>query len=194
MARVSSPTAAKSSAGRRDPVASGERDAAQNRNASHNYFFLEKFEAGVTGLEKLAGPAIREQAPYEFRGKVPLIDGWLYARLAETLDVVKNAFATQRFHEAVQSIYRFFWNDFCDWYIEWIKPELTSADRERATIAWKNLFAAFEAALRLLHKNDGLVAAGDAWITLLGLAVMIAFNVWSKGRLRLFSVLIGIVS
>jgi len=32
----------------RDPVASGERDAAQNRVASHNYFLLEKFEAGVS--------------------------------------------------------------------------------------------------------------------------------------------------
>ncbi len=32
---------------RRDPVASGERDASQNRAASHNYFLLEKFEAGV---------------------------------------------------------------------------------------------------------------------------------------------------
>ena len=31
----------------RDPVASGQRDAAQNRVASHNYFLLEKFEAGV---------------------------------------------------------------------------------------------------------------------------------------------------
>jgi len=32
----------------RDPVASGERDAAHNRMASHNYFLLEKFEAGVS--------------------------------------------------------------------------------------------------------------------------------------------------
>ena len=31
----------------RNPVASGERDAAQNRAAGHNYFLLEKFEAGV---------------------------------------------------------------------------------------------------------------------------------------------------
>src|ERR1700733_3001981 len=31
----------------RDPVASGTRDAAQNRVPSHNYFLLEKFEAGV---------------------------------------------------------------------------------------------------------------------------------------------------
>jgi SsrA-binding protein len=32
---------------KRDPVASGEREAAQNRQASHNYFLLEKFEAGL---------------------------------------------------------------------------------------------------------------------------------------------------
>jgi SsrA-binding protein len=32
---------------RRDPVASGERDASQNRAASHNYFLSEKFEAGI---------------------------------------------------------------------------------------------------------------------------------------------------
>ena len=31
----------------RDPVASGSRDAAQNRSAGHNYFILEKYEAGV---------------------------------------------------------------------------------------------------------------------------------------------------
>jgi len=112
---------------------------------------LDKFEEGGAKLEELAAPEIREQAPYPFNGKVPLIDAWLFARLAETLDIVKDAFETQRFHEAVQSIYQFFWNDFCDWYIEWIKPELIGVDRERSTVAWKNLFAAFEAALRLLH-------------------------------------------
>jgi len=38
---------------RRDPTAAGERDAASNRAAAHNYFLLEKFEAGIalTGTE-----------------------------------------------------------------------------------------------------------------------------------------------
>ena len=38
---------------KRDPTASGQRDATVNRNASHNYFLLEKFETGVvlTGTE-----------------------------------------------------------------------------------------------------------------------------------------------
>src|SRR5262245_35662236 len=112
---------------------------------------LDKFEEGGAKLETLAAPEVRESAPYAFNGSVPLIDAWLFARLADTLDVVKTAFATYRFHKAVQSIYQFFWNDFCDWYIEWIKPELNNANRERSTIAWQNLFAAFDAALRLLH-------------------------------------------
>ena len=43
----------------RDPVASGERDAAQNRQAGHNYFLLEKFEAGVV-LRGTEGKSIRE--------------------------------------------------------------------------------------------------------------------------------------
>jgi SsrA-binding protein len=47
MARSTSPPEDKPKRDKRDPTASGERDAAVNRAASHNYFLLEKFEAGV---------------------------------------------------------------------------------------------------------------------------------------------------
>jgi len=49
------------------------------------------------------------------------------------------------------------------------------------------------AALRLLHRPDGTVAGAESLVTLIALAVMIALNVWGKGRLRLFSVLVGLV-
>ena len=112
---------------------------------------LEKFEQAGVGLEEVAAPAVREQAPYAYKGEVPLIDRWLFGRLAETVETVNAALEDYRFHEAAQGAYQFFWGDFCDWYIEWVKPELQSAHRERATVAWKNLFAGFDAALRLLH-------------------------------------------
>jgi valyl-tRNA synthetase len=112
---------------------------------------LDKFEQGGTRLEELASPEVRAGAPYRFGGEVPLADGWLFKRLAQTVTSVDNALEHYRFHEAAQDIYQFFWGDFCDWYIEWVKPELVSTDRERAVVAWKNLFAAFDAALRLLH-------------------------------------------
>ncbi len=112
---------------------------------------LEKFEQGGATLEELASPAVRAQAPHAYVREVPLADSWLFARLADTVDNVNDALATYRFHEAAQNVYQFFWGDFCDWYIEWVKPELQNADRLRATVAWKNLFAGFDAALRLLH-------------------------------------------
>ena len=112
---------------------------------------LEKFEQGGARLEELADPETRAKAPHAYAGTIPLVDRWLFARLAKTVETVNDALENYRFHEAAQNVYQFFWGDFCDWYIEWVKPELQHADRERATVAWKNLFAGFDAALRLLH-------------------------------------------
>src|SRR5579883_3364998 len=92
---------------------------------------LDKYEEGGAPIEALAGPETRGKAPYAGNGGVPLIDRWLFARVAETAETVNDALANYRFHEAAQSVYQFFWGDFCDWYIEWVKPELQNANRER---------------------------------------------------------------
>ena len=112
---------------------------------------LDKFEQDGTSIEELAAPEVREAAPHANQGQIPLVDRWLFARLADTVKIVDEALATYRFHEAAQNVYQFFWGDFCDWYIEWVKPDLQNQDRARATVAWRNLFAGFDAALRLLH-------------------------------------------
>jgi valyl-tRNA synthetase len=135
-----------------DKLASARNFANKIWNAARFLFVnLEKFEEGGAKLEVLATPEVRSKAPYAAGGQVPLVDAWLFARLANTIEMVNDALSNYRFHEAAQGVYQFFWGDFCDWYIEWVKPDLLSADRERATVAWKNLFAAFDAALRLLH-------------------------------------------
>jgi valyl-tRNA synthetase len=112
---------------------------------------LDKYEEGGASIEALAAPEVREKAPYAHAGAVPLADRWLFARIAVTVEIVNDALENYRFHEAAQAIYQFFWGDFCDWYIEWVKPDLQHADRGRADVAWKNLFAGFDAALGLLH-------------------------------------------
>jgi valyl-tRNA synthetase len=120
-------------------------------NAARFIFFnFDKFEEGGTKLEDVASPSVREKAPYAYEGELPLADEWLFGRLAATVDVVNEALDDYRFHEAAQGVYHFFWGDFCDWYIEWIKPDLQDSNKERARVAWKNLFAAFDLALRLL--------------------------------------------
>jgi valyl-tRNA synthetase len=113
---------------------------------------LDKYEAaGGEALEALASPDVRASAPYAAGGEVALIDRWIFSRLARTTAQVNDALEHFRFHEAAHVVYHFFWGDFCDWYIEWVKPELLSPDRSKSSATWKNLFAAFESALRLLH-------------------------------------------
>ncbi len=135
-----------------DRLAGSRNFANKIWNASRFLFVnLEKFEQAGASLEELASPAVRAKAPYSVGGSVPLVDAWIFDRLASTIETINDALTNYRFHEAAQSVYQFFWGDFCDWYIEWVKPELQSADQERAVVAWKNLFAIFDAALRLLH-------------------------------------------
>ncbi|HXM94255.1 MAG TPA: valine--tRNA ligase [Candidatus Dormibacteraeota bacterium] len=132
---------------------SGARNFANKIWNAARFLFvnLDKFEQGGTSLEELAAPEIRAKAPYAADGGVPLVDAWLFSRLASALAVVNDALTNYRFHEAAQEVYQFFWGDFCDWYIEWVKPDLQGADRGRSAVAWRNLFAAFDAALRMLH-------------------------------------------
>jgi valyl-tRNA synthetase len=123
-------------------------------NAARFLFMnLEKAEASARiTLEEVAAPEIRANAPYsQPDGSFALIDLWIFSRLSCVSKEVSAALQDFRFHEASQTIYHFFWGDFCDWYIEWVKPQLSSADREVSVAAWRNIFAALEASLRLIH-------------------------------------------
>ncbi len=83
---------------------------------------------------------------------LPLHDRWIISRLHKTARDVRAALAEYQFHEAVQTLYHFFWDDFCDWYIELSKAAITSeeASAERTT-SRSRLLSVLEQALRLLH-------------------------------------------
>ncbi|MFP4550192.1 MAG: valine--tRNA ligase [Spirochaetales bacterium] len=79
------------------------------------------------------------------------VDKWVFHRLNETVRGVESAMASYRFNEAAQLSYEFFWNDFCDWYIEASKLSLYSeneAEKDRATTLLVRLL---EESLRMLH-------------------------------------------
>jgi len=81
-----------------------------------------------------------------------LHDRWIVSRLNKTARDVRKALAGYEFHEAVQTLYHFFWDDFCDWYIELTKSDIT-AENETAnrTEARSRMLTVLEQALRLLH-------------------------------------------
>ena len=81
-----------------------------------------------------------------------LHDRWILSRLNRTALEVNTALAGYQFHEAVQTLYHFFWDDFCDWYIELSKNDVTSEEEsEQRTNARSRLLSVLEQALRLLH-------------------------------------------
>jgi valyl-tRNA synthetase len=79
----------------------------------------------------------------------PIEDKWIFSRINECARESNRAVEQFRFHEAAQSVWRFFWNEFCDWYVELKKLRFTEGSGLNND--WRNLLVAFESALRLLH-------------------------------------------
>lgn len=81
-----------------------------------------------------------------------LHDRWIVSRLHKTAKNLNTAIEGYQFHEAVQILYHFFWDDFCDWYIELAKIDVTAEqESESRTEARTRLLTVLEQALRLLH-------------------------------------------
>src|ERR1700722_2809981 len=100
-------------------------------------------EAGITiDLSQLAeGPAKDSAAPVEAK--------WILSRLHRTAGEINAALGEYRFHEAANTLYSFFWGDFCDWYLEVVKLRLDYS-APGAGAALTTLVSVFESALRLL--------------------------------------------
>jgi valyl-tRNA synthetase len=97
-----------------------------------------------------------------------LHDRWILSRLNKTAREVNAALESYEFHAAVQTLYHFFWDDFCDWYIELSKADVTSEDdtpRRRAARA--RLLSVLEQALRLLHPFMPYITE-ELWLRLPG--------------------------
>jgi valyl-tRNA synthetase len=101
------------------------------------FIFLNMERCGVT-----------PQVPAE--NAAPQIeDRWIQSRLRETASAMNRHLEMHRYHEAAQTIWHFFWDEFCDWYLE-IK-KLRFVDGSGLNDDWKALLTTFETGLRLLH-------------------------------------------
>jgi len=55
-------------------------------------------------------------------------DKWILLKLDQAIREISAAFAEYRFNEATQTLYRFFWSEYCDWYVESSKALLSRSD------------------------------------------------------------------
>ena len=79
------------------------------------------------------------------------VDRWILHRLNNAVADVRRAMQAYRFNDASSAGYEFFWNDFCDWYIEASKISLYSDDEAEKDRAISLLLYILEESLRLLH-------------------------------------------
>ena len=78
-------------------------------------------------------------------------DKWIFSRLAGLVARVDDCFTRYEFGEITRELYGFFWNEFCDWYIEFSKSRLSSDDAADRLACQRNLVFVLDQALRLLH-------------------------------------------
>jgi valyl-tRNA synthetase len=115
------------------------------------FMFMNVERLSSCGSDIPVRPSLQHTAGIQGFQPANLEDRWILSRFNSVTKSVNESLTAYRFDEAANSIYDFFWGEFCDWYIELIKPRLAPECAENARTACGNLVALFEASLRLLH-------------------------------------------
>ena len=123
-------------------------------NASR--FSLMNLE-GYTPLSPINGTA----------GGVPesLPNRWIKSRLNKTTAAFTKHLDNYRFNDAASAVYQFIWHEFCDWYLELIKPTLYDINSAKRALTQQRLYETFHSMLRLLHPFMPFVTE-EIWQTL----------------------------
>jgi len=79
--------------------------------------------------------------------ELTLADRWIRSRLVGIIEELNDALENYKFYEAANKIYHFIWHEFCDWYIELVKPSLKQGNKTSEAV----LVDTLDQILRLLH-------------------------------------------
>ncbi|MDD5476965.1 MAG: valine--tRNA ligase [Candidatus Omnitrophica bacterium] len=77
--------------------------------------------------------------------QLDIVNRWILSRFYSTLDKAAKELDSYKFNEAANSLYSFFWHEFCDWYLELIKPQI--GQKQTQVVMYKIL----EKTLRIIH-------------------------------------------
>ncbi|MFO0828805.1 MAG: valine--tRNA ligase [Phycisphaerales bacterium] len=128
-------------------VATPTADMPLARNTSSKFELGRNFCNKLWNATRFALANLGEGSgdPVDVAG-LPVVDRWILARLHRTQHAIEDALASYRFNEYAEALYDFIWRDFCDWYLEAIKPTVKSDPRQRRVLR-----TTLDAALRFLH-------------------------------------------
>ena len=131
-------------------LASNGRDIKFDLNRIEGYrnFCNKLWNASRFVLMNCEDQQVAEQIDFSL---LPPTDRWILSRLQELTDLVHRDIQNYRFDLASKALYEFTWNEFCDWYLELIKPVMFSDDENAKKQTRRVLLEVLENLLRLLH-------------------------------------------
>ncbi|TKB62972.1 MAG: valine--tRNA ligase [Nitrospira sp.] len=129
-------------------MASPGRDIklAEERIEGYRNFANKIWNAARFALMYLDGP--RTALPLAQR---TFPDRWILSRLAHTIRTVTAELESYRFDRAATALYQFIWHEYCDWYLELIKPVLQTPEHPDGASTRHTLVETMETTMRLLH-------------------------------------------
>jgi valyl-tRNA synthetase len=145
-------------------------------SAQDVYLSREKFEVGRNFTNKIwnaARFALMNMSDFSQGAarlgldprQLALADRWILSRLAKVTSEIDKALDGFAMSQAAGVLYHFVWNDFCDWYIELVKPTLLGASADDRARTRRVLFFTLEKIMRLLHPFMPFISE-EIWQTL----------------------------
>jgi valyl-tRNA synthetase len=143
----------------RMPVVSMTLPDGRTANTSPKFDIGRNFCNKLWNASRFALMNLEGVEPDKFdKDKMTITDRWILSRLAYTIQEATKSLNDYKFNEPLSLIVRFFWNDFCDWYLEWIKPRMQ--DEQQKPIAQNVLAFVLDQILRLLHPFVPFITEG----------------------------------
>ena len=118
----------------------------EDRIEGYRNFTNKLWNAARFILMHADGPT--DAVPYPARS---FIDHWILSRVNEITGIVNLRLEEYRFDQAAGHLYHFIWHEYCDWYVELIKPSLQNGDAPAARSTRATMLDTFERLQRLLH-------------------------------------------
>ena len=124
----------------------------ESRTEGYRHFVNKIWNASRFALMNLGDFGASDRAAVPDIKEYSLPDRWIRGRLNEVIREVVEALESYKFNEATHVLYQYVWHEFCDWYLELIKPYLyQDEDPKRRALTQETLLKVLDAILRMLH-------------------------------------------
>ncbi len=120
----------------------------EERIEGYRHFVNKIWNATRLVLMNVEGAELLEELPDHFDR---LVHRWILSRLQTVIEEVEQALEEYHFNQYAQTLYQFFWHEYCDWYLEMIKPDLYGEDPEAKVVAQTLATRVLRDVLVMLH-------------------------------------------